>query len=139
MDSSGDIFDSSLDLEVQHLREGYEDGYRDGTDAGLLEGRDAGFRVGFQMGEELGFYLGCIAMWTRASELEPGLFSSRAQRSIQQLGHLLDTFPLLQPQDESIHDKLEALRAKFRTIVAVLGVRPEYSGYLQSESVGETF
>eukprot|EP00850_Spirogloea_muscicola_P013925 SM000097S24778 [mRNA] locus=s97:271483:272943:+ [translate_table: standard] len=139
MDSSGDIFDSSLDLEVQHLREGYDDGYRDGTDAGLLEGRDAGLRVGFQMGEELGFYLGCTAVWTRALELEPGIFSSRAQRSIQQLGHLLETFPMLQPQDESIHDKLEVLRAKFRTIVSVLGVRPEDSGYLRSESAGEAF
>eukprot|EP00850_Spirogloea_muscicola_P016513 SM000134S26956 [mRNA] locus=s134:236179:237657:- [translate_table: standard] len=139
MDSSGDIFDSSVDLEVQHLREGYEDGYRDGTEAGLLEGRDAGLRVGFQMGEELGFYLGCITVWTRASELEPGIFLPRAQRSIQQLGHLLETFPLLHPQDESIHDKLEVLRAKFRTIVSVLGVRPEYRGYLHSESAGETF
>ncbi|RDX71063.1 hypothetical protein CR513_49628, partial [Mucuna pruriens] len=65
-----DLFDSSLNLEDTHYKEGYDEGHRNGLIAGKEEARQVGLKVGFEVGEELGFYRGCVDVWTSAIRLD---------------------------------------------------------------------
>jgi hypothetical protein len=129
---SGDIFESSVNLEDQHIQQGYNEGFKDGLELGKAEGRDVGLKTGFEIGEELGFYRGCIDVWKAAFEVEPTIFSARVQKNLKQLEELADKYPLLDPENESVQDILESMRIKFRAICATLSVHLEYEGYPKS-------
>ncbi|CAL1394014.1 unnamed protein product [Linum trigynum] len=126
---SVDIFDSSLNLEETHYKEGYDEGYTDGLVAGKEDAKQVGLKSGFEIGEELGFYRGCIFLWNSAMKVAPAHFSTRIQNSIKQMEDLIDRYPLLDPEDESIQVIMDSLRLKFRVIRAGLGVKLEYDGY----------
>lgn len=129
---SADIFESSVNIEDQHIQQGYNEGFKDGVELGKSEGRDVGLKTGFETGEELGFYRGCINIWKAAIEVEPTLFSARVQKNLKQLEELADSYPLLDPENESVQDILGAMRTKFRVICATLSVHLEYEGYPKS-------
>ncbi|OVA13899.1 Essential protein Yae1 [Macleaya cordata] len=127
-----DIFDSSLNLEETHFEEGFKEGYNDGLVSGKQEGKEVGLKLGFEVGEELGFYQGCIDVWNSAIRVEPNCFSSRVQKSIKQMEDLIKKYPILDPEDESVQDIMDALRLKFRAISATLSMKLEYEGYPKS-------
>ncbi|KAI5675050.1 hypothetical protein M9H77_06000 [Catharanthus roseus] len=124
-----DIFDSTLNLEETHLKEGYKEGYADGLVSGKEEGRQVGLKTGFEVGEELGFYRGCVDMWNSAIGVDPTCFSSRVMRTIKQMDDLLRKYPIEDPEDESVSEIMDSLRLKFRAICATLNVKLEYNGY----------
>lgn len=126
-----DFLESSVLLDETQYNEGYRDGYDDGLALGKEEGREVGLKLGFQVGEELGFYRGCVDIW-KSVALVPEALSSRLQRSIEQLGKLVDEYPLYEPENEGIHEMMDAIRLKFRLISANLGVKLEYQGYTKS-------
>ncbi|XP_071918935.1 uncharacterized protein [Coffea arabica] len=134
--SREDIFDSSLNLEETHLKEGYNEGYADGLVSGEEEGRQVGLKTGFEVGEELGFYRGCIDVWNSAIRVDSNCFSSRVVRSIKQMEELLNKYPISNPEDESVSDVMDSLRLKFRAICAILNVKLEYNGYPKSSDGG---
>ncbi|CDP04796.1 unnamed protein product [Coffea canephora] len=134
--SREDIFDSSLNLEETHLKEGYNEGYADGLVSGEEEGRLVGLKTGFEVGEELGFYRGCIDVWNSAIRVDSNCFSSRVVRSIKQMEELLNKYPISNPEDESVSDVMDSLRLKFRAICATLNVKLEYNGYPKSSDGG---
>ncbi|XP_020273257.1 protein ORAOV1 homolog isoform X4 [Asparagus officinalis] len=101
-------------------------------DSGEEEGRDVGLKVGFEIGEELGFYRGCVDIWKSVVRVDSGAFSSRIQKTIEQLSELLNKYPLLEPENEGIQEMMNAIRLKFRLISANLGVKLEYEGYPKS-------
>lgn len=70
----------------------------------------------------MGFYRGCLDLWQIALQIDPQLFSPRAQRSLLQLHDQLVTFPLLLPQHDQLHELLGSLRAKFRAVASLLSV-----------------
>ncbi|RAL37711.1 unnamed protein product [Cuscuta campestris] len=123
-----DIFDSSLNLEEIHYKEGHSDGYAEGLSSGVEEGRQVGLKTGFETGLELGFYRGCIDVWSSAIRLDPACFSARVQKNVKQMDELLRKYPLLDPENESVSDVMESLRIKFRAICATLKVKLELDG-----------
>ncbi|KAG8498276.1 hypothetical protein CXB51_006761 [Gossypium anomalum] len=121
MDSAEDIFDSSLNLEETHYQEGYKEGYNHGVTTGKEEGKEVGLKTGFETGEELGFYKGCVDVWNSAIQIDPTRFSTRVQKGIKQMQELIQKYPVMDPEDESVQEIIEALRLKFRVIRAALG------------------
>ncbi|CAM8887789.1 unnamed protein product [Rhodiola kirilowii] len=124
-----DIFDSSLNLEQIHIKEGYELGYRDGLDSGKEEARQVGLQHGFQVGEELGFYKGCVDVWNSAIQVEPDLFSSRVKKSVQTMDNLIDKY---HSEKESAQDIVDSLRLQFKRICVTVGVKLGYKGHPMS-------
>ncbi|KAK9213874.1 hypothetical protein WN944_005859 [Citrus x changshan-huyou] len=59
------IFDTSLNLEQTHLKEGYDEGYTHGLATRKEEAKDVGLKHGFETGEELGFYKAVLMSGTR--------------------------------------------------------------------------
>ncbi|XP_049413360.1 uncharacterized protein LOC125876270 [Solanum stenotomum] len=135
VNSSEDIFDSSLNLEDIHYKEGYSVGYTDGLNSGKDEGKQVGLKKGFEVGEELGFYKGCIDVWNAAILVDPTCFSSRVQKSIKQMDELLNKYPFSDPENESATDIIDSLRLKFRAICATLNIKPEYDGYPKTSGI----
>ncbi|CAI9777349.1 unnamed protein product [Fraxinus pennsylvanica] len=135
MDSNGDMFDSAVNLEQTHYKEGHEEGYANGLVSGKEEGRQVGLKTGFEVGEELGFYRGCIGIWNSAIRVDPNHFSVRVQKSISQMNELLKKYPISEPENESVSDIMDSLRLKFRAICATLNVKLEYNGYPKASDV----
>eukprot|EP00271_Cylindrocystis_brebissonii_P003701 TRINITY_DN14959_c0_g1_i1.p1 TRINITY_DN14959_c0_g1~~TRINITY_DN14959_c0_g1_i1.p1 ORF type:complete len:156 (+),score=28.59 TRINITY_DN14959_c0_g1_i1:95-562(+) len=127
-DSSTDIFDSAVDLEREQIEQGFREGYEQGSLQARQEGREVGLKAGFDTGEEVGFYSGCALVWQAVLAKDPLAFSSRAQRSVTQLVDLIAAVPLLEPQNEALHDLLARVRAKFRVTVSLLGVHIQPPG-----------
>ncbi|KAK8627199.1 hypothetical protein V6N13_134819 [Hibiscus sabdariffa] len=120
MDSAEEIFDSSLNLEETHYQEGYKEGYNHGVTTGMEEGREVGLKTGFETGEELGFYKGCVDVWNSVIQVDPTRFSTRVQKNIKQMQELIQEYPVMDPENESVQEKMEALRIKFRVIRVAL-------------------
>ncbi|PON80568.1 Essential protein Yae1, N-terminal [Parasponia andersonii] len=129
-----DIFDSTLNLEETHLKEGFDDGYKDGLIAGKEEGKQVGLKVGFEVGEELGFYRGCVDVWNLVIRVDATRFSSRVQKGIKQMEELIQKYPVMEPENESVQEIMDGLRLKFRAVCASIGVKLEYNGYPKSSS-----
>ncbi|KAJ7981406.1 oral cancer-overexpressed protein 1-like [Quillaja saponaria] len=134
-----DIFDSSLNLEETHLKEGFDEGYKHGLIASKEEAKQVGLKVGFEVGEELGFYRGCIDVWNSAIRVDPTRFSSRVQKGIKQMEELVSKYPILDPENEEVQEVMDGLRLKFKTVCASLGVRLEYNGYPKASSDAKDF
>jgi len=129
-----DLFDSSLNLEDTHYKEGYDEGHSHGLVAGKEEGRQVGLKVGFEIGEELGFYRGCVDIWTSAVRLDPTCFSSRAKTIIGQMEELIEKYPLMDPENVQVQEIMDSLRLKFKMVCSSLHVKLEYSGYPKSST-----
>ncbi|KAL5143783.1 Oral cancer-overexpressed protein 1 [Glycine soja] len=114
-----DLFDSSLNLEDTHYKEGYDEGYSHGLVTGKEEARQVGLKVGFEVGEELGFYRGCVDIWTTAIQLDPTCFSPRATKIIGQLEELIQKYPLMDPENVQVQEIMDSLRLKFKMRVAI--------------------
>ncbi|KAK6919513.1 Essential protein Yae1, N-terminal [Dillenia turbinata] len=127
-----DIFDSALNLEESHLQQGYNEGYADGLKLGKQEGVEVGLKLGFQSGEELGFYRGCIDLWNSVISISPKCHSARVLKMIKRMDELLDKYPILDPETESVQDLMDNLRLKFRAVCASMSIKLEYDGYPKS-------
>ncbi|KAF3320855.1 oral cancer-overexpressed protein 1 [Carex littledalei] len=124
----GDFLEESVLLDESQYQEGFKDGYRDGLVSGKEEGREVGLNTGFQVGEELGFYEGCIDVWNSVIQIDPEAFTSRVRKNIEQLEKLIDSYPLMEPENEDVQQMLENIRLKFRVVCANLRVKLEYEG-----------
>ncbi|KAJ4976928.1 hypothetical protein NE237_002034 [Protea cynaroides] len=128
---SQDFFDSSINLEESHLEEGYREGFSDGLDLGQKEGREVGLKVGFEFGEEIGFYRGCVDVWSAAIQIDAKRFTPNIQRIVKQMDKLIKLYPVLDPENETAHDIMESLRAKFKAISASFAVSLTSHGKLE--------
>ncbi|KAI8110391.1 hypothetical protein M9435_002066 [Picochlorum sp. BPE23] len=109
---SKDVLDSCLTLEEEHYQEGFEDGYRDGRMLGRDEGRVMGLQKGFEIGYEIGMYAGHVLVWRRMD-----IRSAKVSRLVESLHAMLEEFPLGSPHDETLQDKMDAIRSKYTTIM----------------------
>lgn len=75
----------------------------------------------------MGFYAGCHAVWATCIISDPECFSARARKAIAAFGQMLGSFPIDDPMNEEILDILNAVRGKFKTVVALLGMHHEYN------------
>ncbi|KMZ63334.1 Oral cancer overexpressed protein 1 [Zostera marina] len=130
-----DVFESSLRLEETQLQKGYNEGYNDGISIEKEEGKQVGLKHGFEVGEEIGFYRGCVDIWKSAIGVEPDAFSVRVQKDVKKMGELLQRYPLMDPEDESLQEIMSNLRLRFRVITTNLGVKIDYEGYPKEDNV----
>lgn len=139
MEEIDDMFESSLNLEEIHFKEGYSEGYGHGLDQGKEEGQQVGLKVGFEVGEELGFYRGCINVWNSVIQVDPTRFSDRVQKMIKQMDELVAKYPIMDPENKSIQGVMDGLRLKFRAVCATLNVKLEYIGYPKTAQDSKEF
>uniref|UniRef100_A0A061RQR4 Essential protein Yae1 N-terminal domain-containing protein n=1 Tax=Tetraselmis sp. GSL018 TaxID=582737 RepID=A0A061RQR4_9CHLO len=129
---STDIFDSAVDFELESYNAGKIAGYRDSQFAGFSEGRRIGSTKGFQIGNEIGYVTGCCKLWRQQAEKQPDLVPDRARRAVNKLLSQLLDFPLGDPEDEALQDKLNDVRGKFKAVLAMLGQTQHF--YPQDDS-----
>lgn len=65
------------------------------------------------------------------AQAEPTIFTDDGHDFLPQIEQVLSGFPLDDPTDESLTDKLDELRAKFRVLLSVLGAQHEVMGSLR--------
>lgn len=123
-----DVLEPSLLFDDIGYQEGFRNGHAHGMVSGKEDAREVGLKTGFQVGEELGFYQGCLHVWTLVSRIDPGTFSVRVKKNIEQMSVLVRSYPMSDPEDEMIQDIMEKIRIKFRMITATLGVKLDYEG-----------
>ncbi|MCL7051558.1 hypothetical protein MKW94_003672 [Papaver nudicaule] len=111
-----DPWDSINCLDDTYYQEGINAGYKDGLVSGE-EGKQV----------ELGYYQGCLDVWNAAIKIQPSCFSSRVQENIKRMNELIKTYPVFDPENQSVQDIMEDLsrskqimqdlRSKYRLIL----------------------
>uniref|UniRef100_K3X9Y7 Essential protein Yae1 N-terminal domain-containing protein n=1 Tax=Globisporangium ultimum (strain ATCC 200006 / CBS 805.95 / DAOM BR144) TaxID=431595 RepID=K3X9Y7_GLOUD len=120
-----DAFDEISNWEEQLLIEGEELGMERGRELGIEEGRELGMMKGAEIGSEVGFYQGCFVVWNQMLQNEDmrQKINERASKSIVSFGALLEAFELKNIVNDDLLHKLQHIRAKFKVITALLGLR----------------
>ncbi|KAG7674448.1 hypothetical protein Ndes2526B_g05177 [Nannochloris sp. 'desiccata'] len=118
----GDIFDSALGLEETHYQEGFDEGNKAGQLVGRQDGKALGIQKGFEVGHEIGYYTGCVQIWRQLGDRNKSFISARAEKAINALEDLVRSFPLGSPRDEGLQEKMDAIRGRYKTALALLGL-----------------
>ncbi|KAG6578110.1 uncharacterized protein IUM83_10500 [Phytophthora cinnamomi] len=120
-----DAFDAISGYEETLVAQGEALGVERGRELGIEEGRELGVMKGAEIGSELGFYQGCYLVWNhmlQSEELKSKL-PARAAKSVASFGALLEAFELKNLVDEDMVQELLRIRAKFKVITAITGLR----------------
>ncbi|ETI36947.1 hypothetical protein F441_16908 [Phytophthora nicotianae CJ01A1] len=120
-----DAFDAISGYEETLVAQGEAMGMERGRELGIEEGRELGVMKGAEIGSELGFYQGCHLVWShmlQSDELKSKL-PARAAKSVASFGALLEAFELKNVVDEDMMQELLRIRAKFKVITAITGLR----------------
>ena len=125
---SAGVFDLLETVDETSYQEGFRDGHADGLLSRKEDAREVGLMTGFQVGEELGFYQGCLHVWTSVPRIDPGMFSVRMKKNIDQMSALVRSYPMSGHEDEKIQEIVEKIKLKFRMITGTLGVKLDYQG-----------
>ncbi|CAI5702011.1 hypothetical protein KXD40_000343 [Peronospora effusa] len=120
-----DAFDAISGYEETIVAQGEAMGIERGRELGIEEGRMLGIMKGAEIGSEVGFYQGCYLVWNHMLQHEElkNKLSGRAAKTVASLGTLLDAFELKNVVDEDMVQELLRIRAKFKLITAITGVR----------------
>lgn len=89
-----DIFESSVNLDNQHIQQGYNEGFKDRVELGKVEGIYGALKNNFEMGG-IGFLQGCINIWKVAIEVKSTVLYARVQNNLKSLLEFVDSYPLL--------------------------------------------
>ncbi|ELU05312.1 hypothetical protein CAPTEDRAFT_227301 [Capitella teleta] len=110
-----------------HQDAGFAEGLQIGGKAGEDEGHRLGQVQGSKVGSEVGFYKGFASAWHNILLKDSSEKHRKKLKVLSQLLGLIDGFPLQEPQDPSLQEKMEAMRAKYKQVSSLLGVVPEKS------------
>ena len=83
---------------------------------------ELGRRYGTELGRELGFYIGFAHV---ALAVCSGDASSRTYKAITALQKLCNTFPVNEPENESLQTSIQAIRVKYRHTCSLLGIHSD--------------
>lgn len=83
-------------------------------------------------GQELGYFSGCLATLQQLGAKDDALLSEKATRLIAEASELVHTFPRDDPQDSELQSKMDAIRAKFKLLLATIGVLQDFFPKQQS-------
>ena len=75
----------------------------------------------------MGYYAGCAAVWRACATRDGDAFGARAMRLIESFEREVAASAIGNPLDEGILERVEGLRGRFKTLVALLGCRAEYA------------
>ncbi|KAL3666016.1 hypothetical protein V7S43_008810 [Phytophthora oleae] len=120
-----EAFDAISGYEETLVAQGEAMGMKRGRELGIEEGRELGIVKGAEIGSELGFYQGCHLVWSHMLQNEElkSKLPSRAAKSVASFGALLEAFELKNLVDEDMVHELLRIRAKFKVITAITGLR----------------
>jgi len=116
------VFDDVLEVTDQILAHGQKLGEVDGQLQGYHEGHAVGLRKGGEIGKELGFYEGFASVVVELAEKYPEIINTRVRQTASRLVESLRAFPLGVATDESINQRLQLIRAKFKVLSSLLGL-----------------
>jgi len=117
-----DMFDKVVFMENKLIQEGYNTGFSNGEEQGKLEGFALGIKHGREIGKELGFYKGFVKTWLLFISTD----KKRAVKLLEQLHQLLNEYnDSVNIEDETMQDKVDIIRAKFKQVSSVLKVPTE--------------
>ena len=136
LDSAKDIFGFSLNLEETDCQECYKEGQNQGITIGKEKARELSLKTSFATGEELDFSESCVDLWNYAIQIHSTRFFNPVQNGVKQMQELIRKYPVMDPENESVQEIMEALRLKFRVIRAALGVKLEYDGNPRPKDIG---
>ncbi|GAA5870995.1 hypothetical protein JCM3774_003498 [Rhodotorula dairenensis] len=144
-------FDGLLELEQTFYQAGYDGGFPHGELHGLFEGRELGREKSWELWEEIGYYEGTAKLWQAILHQGAQGNASRPQQSLQAVQSLVAAFPasndssVLQDPSVSQHStdvditaQLGALRSKYRTSCALVGMRPRMTVSSGSNTVEQS-
>jgi len=119
-----DAFDTIILSENRLVEKGYEEGFVAGSREGEEEGYRLGAQKGSEIGQEVGFYIGFTEGWLQelaGREKRP----EKIIRHLEKLRSLLLEFPEDNLKDVDIGEQLRGIRAKFKTVCAMLKINSD--------------
>ncbi|XP_065070866.1 protein LTO1 homolog [Rhopilema esculentum] len=124
--NADDIFDDIVLIEQKLHLDGYNEGYFEGQLVGDVEGFKLGVERGKAFGQEVGFYHGFCSTMLMLQDEDCG--SQRLVKVLQQMKTKLLKMENkgLDPQDQSLFDDLETVRAKFKQVSSLMNATPQY-------------
>ncbi|CAC5426821.1 unnamed protein product [Mytilus coruscus] len=104
-------------------------GYEAGFEAGKQSGYDEGFRLGWEKGSsiasEVGFYHGFIE--ELQTKIKDDDSKQRAFKVTETLLKLITELSLDDPTNTLVFEKLENIRAKFKQVMSLLGMKADFN------------
>jgi hypothetical protein len=77
-------------------------------------------------GHQLGYLSGCLSGIEAMGKANPDFLSARSQKLLAEAMEQLRRFPRASPQDPALQGAMDGLQSKFKSLVASLGVLPEF-------------
>jgi len=120
--------DDVVDVERIAFNIGFDEGLARGRMDGIAHGRELGYQKGFELASEVGYYAGCARAMAHCARMnvDASVFTPRVLRMIAQLDEMCARASLADPTDADVLARCDALRGKFKTIVAAIGKREAY-------------
>lgn len=114
------MFDSIVDFEQTEYKRGYDDGFIKGKSEGFETGREIGYKKGIEIISEIEMYRG-FCKQLEEIHAEKNILSAKQLRTIH---YILDSIGKIKlPNDELIVEKLEDIRAKYKILQSLLGIK----------------
>jgi hypothetical protein len=128
MDSAGDteeddIFGSVVFMDSDFADDGRKMGRRVSEAQGVQEAERLGKVKGNEVGSEVGFIQGCCIVWDVLRK-RGSISNKRALSHLEKILQMLETFPISEPLTEDIVEQMVKIRAKFKLLSTLIGVRP---------------
>lgn len=123
-----DLFDEIVFVEDRLIAVGYKEGFEKGSQEGKQEGVELGFAKGIEIGQEIGFYVGFTQGWIKhLSSQTENKKSEKVIANLEKLNNLAKDFPSDNLKDVDVVEKLDTMRAKFKTICSLLKIPADFS------------
>jgi hypothetical protein len=114
------MFDSIVDFEQTEYKRGYDEGFLKGKAEGFQMGREIGYKKGIEIVSEIEMYRG-FCKELEEIHAEENKLSAKQLRTIH---YILDAIGKIKlPYDELIVEKLEDIRAKYKILQSLLGIK----------------
>ncbi|GAA6102061.1 protein LTO1 homolog [Tachysurus ichikawai] len=133
-----DLFDSILMADDRFHIDGYREGFKEGSQQGMIEGRNHGILHGAKLSAEVSFYHGFALTWKCLLRNTEDVKTRKRLKAVESLSAMIQKFPYDDPQNESLQEHMERVRAKFRQVCSLLGVAADFQEYM-SRSEGMSF
>ena len=118
------MFDSIVDFEQTEYQRGYNDGFLKGKNEGFQIGKEIGYKKGIEIINEIEMYRGFCNQLEEIHK-DKNVLSAKQLRTIQ---NILDSIAKIKlPHDELIVEKLEDIRAKYKILQSLLGIKQSQS------------
>jgi len=130
-----EAFEAITFAEDAFSNTGFGEGHAQGVCEGQQEGLHIGLEKGRELGRELGFYQGFAQAWLDRVQLQQigsdvnDQKTRKSVKTVSQLEKLVDLIGQIPPynkRDVDLTERVNAIRARFKTVCSLLGVTSEW-------------